>query len=110
MRRQSRKRVREAPSRRRALEVVRLRDGDGCYAFKLLCDVPLDRIRNEGAPLTCWGDLDGHEVIQRSVRPGGHLEPDNIRLVCRRHHEWLERDAMLAHELGLLKFSWERPS
>lgn len=109
MRRQSRKRVREAPTRRRTLAVVRQRDGDGCYALRMLSEVSLDRIRREGVPLTCWGDLDGHEVIQRSVRPGGHLEPDNIRLVCRRHHEWLERDAGLAHELGLLKWSWEHP-
>src|SRR5215207_8948721 len=101
MRRISRERLREGPARRRALAVVKMRDGEGCFALARLYEVPISRLREAHAPVTCSGHLDGHEMIQRSVYPGGHLDPANIRMVCRRHHEWLERDTELAHQLGL---------
>lgn len=107
MRSVSRKRQRERPQREAAIAAVIERDGEGCFAFRQIMAFPMSKIP-PGTPITCAGPLDAHEVIQRSVYPGGHLDPANIRMVCRRHHSWLDTDASFAHELGLFRFSWER--
>lgn len=36
----------------------------------------------------CWGPLDVDEIAQRGVAPGGHLDPDNVQVCCRGHHDW----------------------
>lgn len=77
------------------MELVRARDGDRCSAAAVVFWLP------------CWGVLDPHEVVPRSTRPGGHLDPGNVRLVCRGHHEWITDNPLLASSVGLHGWSWE---
>lgn len=58
--------------------------------------------------VTCWGPLDVHEMIQRSLWRKGYLDQDNCRAVCRAHHDWIDDNSAVAHELGLLRHSWDR--
>lgn len=51
-----------------------------------------------------WVDM--HEVKKRS-RGGSPTDPDNIKCLCRRHHEWTEAEPAEATRLGFLKPSWE---
>lgn len=100
----SQKRIDEAPEREAVLAAVVERDGGGCFAHDL---VPALRC---GSP---WHDrptLEGHEVIPRSVWPGGHLVAENVRMVCQNHHDWIGDEPDLAHDVGLHGYSWERPA
>ena len=90
LRQRSRKREQERWDRIYTLEAVRHRDGSGCYAAGL---VPF---------IKCGGVVDGHEIIPRGRWPGGHLVPGNVRLVCRRHHDWIHGHPIRATQLGLL--------
>jgi hypothetical protein len=47
-----------------------------------------------------------HEVKKRS-RGGSITDPDNIKLLCRPHHDWTEDQPEEAHRMGFLKHSWE---
>jgi hypothetical protein len=105
LRRVSVRRLSESAERRRVLAAVRDRDGDGCFASRRIQARPTVE-----APRTCAGPLDGHEVIPRSAWPGGHLIAWNVRLVCRRHHEWIHANPVTAVTLGLLSKSWDRPA
>ena len=58
--------------------------------------------------IRCGGQLDPHEIIPRSAWPGGDLVLDNVVMVCRRHHDWIDDHPAAAHECGLHGFSWER--
>ena len=49
---------------------------------------------------------DAHEIVTRG-RGGSITDPDNILLVCRRHHDWITTHPKEAHELGLVRHSWE---
>lgn len=66
--------------------------------------------------VACWHPasartpLDGHEVIPRSVWPDGDLSVDNVRMVCRAHHDWIGEHPDEAHAVGLHGYSWERRS
>lgn len=51
-----------------------------------------------------WVDM--HEVLKRS-RGGSILDPSNIKLLCRPHHEWTESHPNEAHAAGFLRHSWE---
>jgi len=93
--RESAKRKAERARRLEVVDEVRRRDGDRCYAAAAL------------PALTCRGPLDPHEVIPRSTRPGGHLDPGNVRLVCRGHHEWITDNPAAAASVGLHGWSWE---
>jgi predicted restriction endonuclease len=55
----------------------------------------------------CHGSLDVHERVQRSLRPGGHLDVDNCLALCSAHHHAAHSNIALAHERGLLRHSWE---
>lgn len=92
----SAKRRNEAPKRLWAIEEARYRDGDRCYAVGLLDHA-------------CTADvgLDAHEVIPRSVYPDAHLDPGNIRLVCRSAHQWIGDHPREAASLGLHGWAWE---
>ena len=56
----------------------------------------------------CGGRLDVHEIIPRSAWAEGQYDLDNCVLVCRAHHQWIDNNPALAHDIGLHKFSWER--
>ena len=92
------KRLGERDQRRWAIEEVRYRDGDRCAAI----DAGLIHVCSPGP-------FDAHEVIPRSVWPGGHLVPSNIRLVCRRAHSWIGDHPREAWGLGLHGYAHERP-
>lgn len=55
----------------------------------------------------CFGVLDTHEVIQRSLMPNSHLDTTLTLLVCRGHHMAIEDDHQRARELGLEFSAWE---
>lgn len=55
----------------------------------------------------CSGPLDPHEPLTRA-RGGSITDPDNLMWICRTHHDWLHAHPVEAHEVGLLKHSWER--
>jgi hypothetical protein len=85
------------PKRARVVEAAWKRDGGQCQAKHLVEDV------------RCGGPLDPHEIIPRSAWRAGVHELDNVLIVCRAHHRWIDNHPHAAHELGLHKFSWERP-
>lgn len=58
-------------------------------------------------PVACGGELDVHEVVQRSVRPSAWLEPDLAVLLCRVHHSALDDHPAEAIRIGLLANSWD---
>lgn len=59
--------------------------------------------------IRCGGRMDPHEIIPRSAWPGGELVVANVVTICRRHHQWVDANPVLAHAVGLHGFSWERP-
>lgn len=56
----------------------------------------------------CGGPLDPHEIIPRSVWPGGERVVMNIAIICRNHHCWIDNHPDAAHAVGLHGYSWER--
>lgn len=57
----------------------------------------------------CQGELVVHEVIPRSAWRAGYLVDDNCLLVCWWLNGWIEDHTAEATELGLARWSWERP-
>jgi hypothetical protein len=96
VKRQSAKRRAERALRVEVVAAARLRDG-GCVA------------KGRVPGVECAGPLDGDEIIARSAWPGGHLVLENVQTLCRAHHEWKHAHPIAAHDLGLLRWSWERP-
>lgn len=82
--------------RARVVDAAFDRDRGECRARHLVVDV------------RCDGPLDPHEVIPRSAWHDGQYDLDNIVMVCRAHHRWIDNHPALAHAVGLHKFSWER--
>jgi len=74
---------------------VRLRDGDACYAATR---VPTVR---------CQGPLELHHLAPRSVARKLYADKENLRFLCLAHHDWVDAEPALAHEVGLHRFSWE---
>lgn len=60
-----------------------------------------------GLPGKCGGPLDPHEIVARSQKPGGHLEIDNVIMLCRLHHTMVTDDPKLGFEMGLVKHFYE---
>lgn len=56
----------------------------------------------------CGGPLDPHEPLTRA-RGGSITDPTNLLWICRAHHDWTHDNPQKAHEVGLLKHSWEKP-
>jgi hypothetical protein len=88
----SAKRIGEADRRREVIEEVIERDGHWCKAANLVPEV------------ACGGPLDADEWELRSARPGGHLDPSNVQILCRRHHDWKHREVLEAARRGLRPF------
>jgi hypothetical protein len=57
--------------------------------------------------IRCGEACDVHEIIQRSVRPGSHLEVELTAFVCRPHHSAIDDNIEEANRLGLYFMSWE---
>lgn len=93
---ESAKRRAEREARRAAVDAVLARDGYRCVARDLVPEV------------TCWGPLDADERASRGVAPGGHLDVDNVQVLCRGHHEWRHANPTEARARGLRVESWER--
>ena len=96
LRAKSVKRADEADEREAVRALVMARDGGVCRGRRLVPEV------------ACSGPLDVDEVVLRSGRPGGHLDPENCILLCRfGHHRWKHDNPDAAHALGLRRWSWE---
>jgi hypothetical protein len=67
---------------------VTLRDA-GCVAQLLVREV------------VCSGHLDAHHVLMRSQ--GGQDTAENLKMLCRAHHEWVHRHPARSYELDLLR-------
>lgn len=87
--RESSKRRGERDARRDAIETAVGRDGARCA------------IADAVPEIVCWGPLDPHEFEFRSARPGGHLDGDNVRMICRAHHDWVHAEPIEAARRGL---------
>lgn len=55
---------------------------------------------------TCWGPIDGHEIIKRS-RGGSITDMEIVTTLCRLHNGWVEDHPLSAHRLGLADHSWD---
>jgi hypothetical protein len=59
----------------------------------------------------CFGEIHGHEILSRA-RAGrtdaNLLDMSNILLACNHHNGWVEDNPEIAHELGLVRHSWEQ--
>lgn len=88
----SKKRQREAPTRRAVVAEAHSRDGYRCVAADVVPEVK------------CWGPLDGDEIVKRSARPGGHLDASNVQGLCRAHHDWKDTHPLDAARRGLRPF------
>jgi hypothetical protein len=86
------KRIAEADRRREVIAEVVARDGPGCKALRLI------------PGHACWGPLDPDEYDQRGTRPGGHLDPTNVQMLCRAAHTWATEHQLEAARLGLKPF------
>lgn len=86
------KRIAEREQRAAAIAIAIARDGYRCKAELLVPEVK------------CWGPLDPDEYDQRGVRPGGHLDPANIQMLCRAHHGWKTENEVEAARRGLRPF------
>lgn len=83
----------------------------------MVCAAVLERDSNQCQAIRmggeCAGPLDVHEIIRRSQWPEGQYVPANCVAVCRRHHDVLTsptaEERSLAHALGLIGYSYERP-
>lgn len=96
MRRESDK-ARERRTRWQAVKRRTLRrDGYRCQAAEVVPHV------------RCRGRLDPHHLKKQSTSPSTRLDDDNVRWVCRGHHDWIEANPVAAHEVGLVLWSWER--
>ena len=91
----SKKRQREAKARTALNREALYRAGGRCQAVELVPEV------------TCSGPLDVDEIVLRSGRPGGHLDPENVQVLCRAHHDWKHDHPKEAVERGLRRWSWE---
>ena len=49
----------------------------------------------------CSGHLDAHHVLMRSQ--GGPDTADNLKVLCRAHHEWVHRHPAKSYALDLLR-------
>lgn len=89
----STKRQAEADRRDQVRRDALHRAGHRCQAKDLVPEV------------RCWGPLDVDEIEGRGVNPGGHLDPDNVQVLCRGHHDWKHAHPARAEELGLRRRS-----
>lgn len=91
----SRKRIEETDKRRQVREDALRAAGWRCTATATVPEV------------RCWGPLDVDEVKSRGVNPGGHLDPSNVQVLCRAHHDWRGAHPAEARARGLRKASWD---
>ena len=61
----------------------------GCVAQRLVAEV------------RCSGTLDAHHVLMRSQ--GGQDTVENLKVLCRAHHEWVHRNPARSYDLDLLR-------
>lgn len=85
---------REMAEREEVRATVIAETGGKCVAVSIL-------------PGRCWGGIECHELIDRSVRPGVHLDPDYTVTICHAHHMAVSDDATLAREVGLSFYSYQ---
>lgn len=90
----SAKRRSEQTARAKVRDIVHARD-QHCVARLVVPEIE------------CGGPLDVDEIVLRSGRPGGHLDPDNCQLLCRRHHDWKHANPAAAVDRGLRRWSYD---
>lgn len=107
-----RKRARTA-QRREVVAEARARDRGRCRLDELVGVAVIDPEQPFAVvvgvvPDRCWGPLDAHEIIPRSVWRDGDLDVDNVAMLCRAHHDWVGDNPNAAELLGLHGRSWGR--
>jgi hypothetical protein len=90
------KRAARATERQRIVDRAFARARWTCEAEKLVPSVE------------CSAHLDPHERIPRSAWADGIYEFDNVLVVCRAHHRWIDNHPDEAHALGLHGYAHER--
>jgi NADPH-dependent ferric siderophore reductase len=96
LRRVSEKRAARGQERDRAVQRAYLRDRWTCQAARFVPDI------------VCVDKLDPHERIPRSAWADGIYDVDNILIVCRAHHRWIDLNPTDAHTFGLHGYAYER--
>ena len=91
----SKKRAAETDERAWVREDALHRAGHRCIAVDIVPEVK------------CWGPLDVDEIKGRGVNPGGHLDPGNVQVLCRGHHDWKHAHPSEASARGLRLESWQ---
>jgi 5-methylcytosine-specific restriction endonuclease McrA len=61
-----------------------------------------DRGRCRLADPTCWGPIDPHH-IRPTGNGGERLDPDNVLLLCRKHHSQAHDNPAWGREQGVLR-------
>jgi hypothetical protein len=93
----------KASLRATTVNLVRRRDVR-CQFVYWVMQAKLDRrIDQLEEPLSCSPILDVHELMARSKMRDAELDPDNCVLLCRAHHEWLDRHRDQAQAIGLYR-------
>jgi len=91
----------KASIRAKTVDFVRRRDVR-CQFVYWVMQAKLDRRINQlEEPLSCSPELDVHELVARSKLRDAELYPDNCVLLCRAHHDWLDRHRDQAQAIGL---------
>lgn len=76
--------------------VVHYRAAERCQGVELL------------PAITCLGGPEVHHLKRRPhCTPAERVDPDNGRLLCTAHHNWVTEHPADAHDLGLHRWSWE---
>lgn len=104
----------QLPLRARVVDAAFERDRGMCkadYIVRTITNCTAEQVQAvyQMKLIRCGGRMDPHEIIPRSAWPGGELVVANVVMICRRHHQWVDANPVLAHAVGLHGFSWERP-
>ena len=105
--------IRQQSDRRRSerderAEIVRravAAEGGQCGLWWLADPVLAARAGLEPEP--CFGDLVGHEIAHRSVKPGSHLEEELVVALCVGHNRWEDVQTNTdAQDAGVRASAW----
>lgn len=97
LRRVSQKRLDSLWERQQVVAEAKVRSKGMCYA------------RDRWPEVKCCPGMGwhAHELQQRSARAGAELDIENVVMLCACHHGAVHDHLALAHERGLIRWSYE---